>query len=271
MAIRDLGLQPSSAVDSVGQIIALAIAGATAMRAPWLFGNLFVHQIKDTGRLGFQWLFQLQLLSKYKSYAAWFRFPDFTTSPDWLKPGAFIRDPMDVRSTVQINGDFIAPSPERPVVRTGYATVNTESLRGYSHVGEHIVIDNIKIFILDLRQTYRYIYKIMDEGGFAEHLGSRSTGLRRVRLYMVSGVMIAKGVHVSTRYPRAEAGVALDVVLSVGGLRIGGGMSRTAEREESFESGSEFLFAYMLVEITFNRKKDRILRIMLYIKGADIV
>jgi hypothetical protein len=53
--MRDFGIQPSSDVFSVGQIVALVVACATILRACWLLAGLFL-QTDDAG-IGFVWPF----------------------------------------------------------------------------------------------------------------------------------------------------------------------------------------------------------------------
>lgn len=65
----DLDIVASSQVDSVGQVTALVVAGATVFRAGWLFFNLFMHE-DPTGR----------------GFRSPFKIPRFTNQHPWLKP-----------------------------------------------------------------------------------------------------------------------------------------------------------------------------------------
>ncbi|KAK4034655.1 hypothetical protein C8A01DRAFT_48993 [Parachaetomium inaequale] len=262
MAIRDLGLHPSSAVDSVGQIIALVIAGATALRAAWLFGNLFVHEIKGKKRPNFQNPFKLQLLSKYNSYAAWIRLPNFTTTPDMLPLGTILRDPTDIDSAIHH--------------LTHHYEFNSRAARGRGFAEESIAIETLES--KKMTKIHGFIHEIMRKPDLADSVGSLNTGLRRVRLYVVTGVLIARGARVY-RYqglgvqPQVTQGqllasVDLGVPVEVFAQLA---QERGSHEVETWTPQSDFLFAYRLHEVTFSRKRDRVSKIMLHTKGADVI
>ena len=60
MAIRDNSIRPSSEIFSVGQVTGIAVAGATSVRAAWLFFRMFFEKGKDGFK--FLWPFSFDFL-----------------------------------------------------------------------------------------------------------------------------------------------------------------------------------------------------------------
>ncbi|KAK0741427.1 hypothetical protein B0T18DRAFT_420132 [Schizothecium vesticola] len=90
LSMRDNDLRPSSGIFSVGQIIGIVVAGATSVRAAWLFLRMFF----DTGKNGFKflWPFSFDYLGALYSpsfivYPTWRdsqpSFPEYRDGPPW--------------------------------------------------------------------------------------------------------------------------------------------------------------------------------------------
>jgi hypothetical protein len=96
ITIRDLGIVPSSTIDSTGQVIALVIALATFFRVCWLFVFLFLHE--DSKKLGLSWPFHMRVL-QFSNAPKFVKLPPSEwPSPDLLPLGSMLRDPRDITS-----------------------------------------------------------------------------------------------------------------------------------------------------------------------------
>ncbi|KAM5344946.1 hypothetical protein ACJ41O_010808 [Fusarium nematophilum] len=110
MTIRDLDLKPSSAINSIGQIVALVVAGATAIRAAWLLLLLFIRESRSGDAPGWMWPFQVYRFSSSPSYIL---LEGFRLAPDSIKLGSIIKDPSEPSSPLDdpVSLGSRAPAP----------------------------------------------------------------------------------------------------------------------------------------------------------------
>ncbi|KAK3985218.1 hypothetical protein QBC44DRAFT_312453 [Cladorrhinum sp. PSN332] len=106
--IRDYGLRASSQVYSVGQVIALVVAGSTVLRALWLFLRMF--------REG------------SKSWKRWKEQRRATVPQDPPPPPSFYQMSLASLSDSHDSGGREDQGEEAPVARLGSAVVGSESL-----------------------------------------------------------------------------------------------------------------------------------------------
>lgn len=96
ITLRNLDIEPSSAIDSTGQVITLVIALATFFRVSWLFFFLFRHE--DAKQGGLHWPFKLRL-SHLSNAPTSIKTPAADRPlPDSLPLGTMLRDPSDLSS-----------------------------------------------------------------------------------------------------------------------------------------------------------------------------
>jgi hypothetical protein len=121
--LRDLDIEPSSAIDSTGQVIALVIALATFLRVSWLFFFLFRHE--DAKQRGFYWPFKLRLSRLSDD-------PTSTNTPAADRPlsnslplGTMLRDPSDLSSKYNSH----VPVPEKDVKRPKPTQYSQEKIK----------------------------------------------------------------------------------------------------------------------------------------------
>jgi hypothetical protein len=79
MTMRESGLRPSSAIFSVGQVTGIVVAGATSVRAAWLFLRMFFGNGRG-GRFRFLWPFSFDFLGMLYS-PTFIVYPSFPVYP----------------------------------------------------------------------------------------------------------------------------------------------------------------------------------------------
>jgi len=183
--MRELDLSPTSAIDSVGQIIALVIASATILRAVWLFGSLFVHE-KENKALGFIWPFELQRFSfRYRSAATYLLVPSFDYPPSFLPLGSILVSPKQLLKLT----NNISPSGQvQEFSRQNFHFVwsnNALSLRKPLSI--------MRVEALDTRFFYpddEYMKTCVQLPEVAAYMREK----KRRTVYLVTGIKIARGL-----------------------------------------------------------------------------
>lgn len=259
VAMRDLNLQPTSAIDSVGQIIALVIAGATTLRAVWLFGKLFTDEWNSQKSFGFMWPFHMPL-SVFRGHPTYFLVPSHDRTPDSVKLGSILERPQDLDhpindeplptppgavSTIHISS-HAASLPRTTRTRSQWFPPTLQGNRN-SSPSRRMIIDEIQVKHLQLEEAYvKESVKQEKVAQYIADLGKKRKGLRRV--FMVTGVMCASGV---TRESGLTATVGTGTPLPVP-ISVSVGASKTVEHR----SDHDFVVAYRLQAITLDEKLE---------------
>ncbi|KAI8720183.1 hypothetical protein NCS52_00463100 [Fusarium sp. LHS14.1] len=241
IAIRDSNLQPSSAINSVGQIIALVVAAATALRAAWLFLMLFIRDWTSGKVSGIMWPFRLYNLTQASGWQGYTLLPTSHHDPNMIKLGSIINDPKDPFSPLD------DPITTEPAVHTrveDVKQVTTTRSRGRKRIFNHIpafrdvTTEDLKRVTADSMETVRftpspdYIEESMKKPGVEAYLESMRGPANRV--FMVTGVMNAEGFTLSTC---SSTSGSASVPELVPGLHMGANahMSRSKEMTTTYQ------------------------------------
>jgi hypothetical protein len=157
--LRNLNIEPSSAIDSTGQVIALVIALATFFRVSWLFFFLFRHEHPKKG--GFHWPFKLRQ-SRLSNAPIFVKIADANRPlPDSLPLGTMLRDPSDLLSKYNNHVPVIESDMKR-MERTQYSHEETKD-RAYNFS----VLSSLYKQVLSIQQSW---FSRRSEGFSAEYL-----------------------------------------------------------------------------------------------------
>ncbi|KAF1961617.1 hypothetical protein CC80DRAFT_531482 [Byssothecium circinans] len=269
-AIRGLNLRPTSAVGSIGQIIALVIAGATIARAAWLFGNLFVRE-SDSKFLGFIQPFKLGQ-SNFRSYGTYVPVPKFEYTPDFLPLGSILKSPMDPSSRFR---SHIPPQEEfHPVQQTNFTYESTKPIRAGSKflmvtfestIPETIMLSTLRLDTLFFTPTMEYLQRSLQQTEVAEYLKQS----RGKKVYVVTGVKIARNPILSqTQGHDTQISATADIeapnfpIAAGAQVSIGGGRQHSVRMESV-----DILFAYRLHAVSLSRRKSAV-KETVYTQGA---
>ncbi|KAK4444598.1 hypothetical protein QBC34DRAFT_308596 [Podospora aff. communis PSN243] len=259
-SMRDLGLRPTSGVDSIGQIIALVIAGATTLRAGWLFGKLFTDEWRSSRELGFVWPFHVPQ-STLRLMATFLLPPSFDFPPDFIELGTILSDPhdlikLDKDPSVPIPADIAIWSHDENFVlglpsSSSTASSILRSILAFARLGlprsseVHVTVDR-----LETRQftpTSDYIEQRVKEPSIAQYITGGNVRMGK-QVFMVTGIKIAHGAVTIPGPIEGPGGIAL----------ASGAWTRETVIERrhevqipDYEQG--FLLAYQLVAITVRR------------------
>lgn len=242
--ISDLNLAPSSDIVSTGQIIALVIAGATILRALWLFIFLFWHERSE--RRGLTWPFKLRQSDFYST-------PRFLTAPfdmhlpEFLPLGSLLRDPFPSRLDTKYNCHIpveeelyertpipywtdIASIDGKEKMETGVSGMNF-----YSRKVE--TTEMVTIGFKPETDCEAYLKPYIEEREIQDDIG---TGTKYVTVYLVVSVRIASGLRETTLQRNG-------ISINAGGVSVGFGQGkeqvRTATKKHT-------LYDYSVREIT---------------------
>ncbi|KAH6641865.1 hypothetical protein F5144DRAFT_149880 [Chaetomium tenue] len=266
VAMRDLNLQPTSAIDSVGQIIALVIAGATTLRAVWLFGKLFADQWNSQKSFGFMWPFHLPL-SAFRGRPTYLLVPNFDLAPDSVKLGSILKRPEDVDDPIN---DTPIPAPPG-AVSTMHVSVPSDSFPRTAKskaprflsallgsrspsLSRRMTVDSLKVENLLVEENY--LKESLKQEKVAQYLASLGKKEKRARkVFMVVGVIYASGVTVSFETE--------PLIPPAGPVLVSAGASKTV----AHRSESDMVVAYRLKAITLDKKLE-VKHSESYTKGA---
>lgn len=208
--MRDLNLLPTSSINSIGQIIALVIAIATATRAGWLFIVLFNDERKAQGAPGFMWPFSLYRRTRHSLRAPTYRqAPSLDILPDTIKIGTILKDPDDLSNPL---GSIVIPLDATRLPENEHDfrfEVHTPTLRTLTHflglfpIPSLSWVENlttvlhaetvVKIAFQPSVENIKESIGVSKVAKFLELLGH--TRMRRV--FMVSGLMIGRDCTIS--------------------------------------------------------------------------
>jgi hypothetical protein len=261
VAMRDLNLQPTSAIDSVGQIIALVIAGATTLRAVWLFGKLFADEWNSQKSFGFMWPFHMPL-SVFRGRPTYFLVPNYDLTPDSVKLGSILKKPQDLDHPINDEPLPTPPGAVSTIYVSGHADFLPRTTRWRSPwflstllglstplgsrdptLSPRMTINEIQVKHLQLDENY--VKKSVKQDKVAQYiagLGKKGKGLKKV--FMVTGVMCASGVTVAL-----EGG---PLIPPPGPLSVSAEAGKTVEHR----SDRDLVVAYRLQVITLDEKLE---------------
>ncbi|KAI8670645.1 hypothetical protein NCS57_00536900 [Fusarium keratoplasticum] len=259
MAIQHSNLQPSSAINSVGQIIALVVAAATALRAGWLFLMLFIRDWTSGKVSGIMWPFRLYNFTQASGWQGYTLLPTSGHDPSTIKLGSIINDPKDPFSPLD------DPVTTEPAVRTRIEDVEqitTTRSRGPKRVFNHIpafrdvTAEDLKRVTADAMETVKftpstdYIEESMKKPGVEAYLESMRGPANRV--FMVTGVMNAEGFTLSTC---SSSSTSASASMAVPGFPLDMGASAHMGRSKEMSTTYHGLIpvAYRLEAITVGK------------------
>ncbi|KAJ4328853.1 hypothetical protein N0V84_000640 [Fusarium piperis] len=242
MAIRDSGLQPSSAINSVGQIIALVVAAATALRAGWLFLMLFIRDWTSGTVSGIMWPFRLYKFSQASDWQGYTLFKSSDSDHDAVKLGSIVNDPHNPSSPLD---DPITAEPVVCNVVRDVAYTTATRFRGPQRVFNFIPIfrdgaaEEPRRVTADAMETTKftpdidYIEDSMMKPGVQAYLQTMRGPANRV--FMVTGVMNARGFLLATTSSSTSKTASAEAVVpgaSVG-MGVSAGWSKSKETSET--------------------------------------
>ena len=180
-----LNIKPSSAIDSIGQVIALVIAAATVIRAIWLFIFLFVHE--NSAYHGLVWPFRLPGWSVRRPVVI----PaDLSLSADALPLSSLLTDYHDPHSAVNQDNATLMPGPNVEVYHNNQFLIDRKDLRvDWDAV---ITYQNTKMMHLSFIPDEQFYTK-----GFVAGTGIKEMlafGTKSLSLYLVVDLVIVKGL-----------------------------------------------------------------------------
>ncbi|KAM0427835.1 hypothetical protein ACHAPT_007292 [Fusarium lateritium] len=205
MAIQDSDLQPSSAINSVGQVIALVVASATAFRAAWLFLMLFIRDWTSGKVSGIMWPFRLYKFVRPSGREGYTLLQTFDLTPGAIKLGSIINDPEKPSSP--LDDPIPAPDPI-PVLRSNVEQMTITRTRGLEALSNcipafrNVSVQERRRIKADTMETVRfrpkrdYIRDSVKKPGVIAYLESMRGPANRV--FMVTGIMSAEGFMFST-------------------------------------------------------------------------
>ncbi|KAK4098030.1 hypothetical protein N658DRAFT_526641 [Parathielavia hyrcaniae] len=206
MTMRDSRLRPSSEIFSVGQVTGIVVAGATSVRAAWLFLRMFFGRGRN-GRLEFLWPFSSDFLGLLYS-------PTFIVYPAEGEPGLLLEysERYGQRPELQL-GDVLTVTAQRDVhcsrgAAPGDGIPGIKNSMYLEQISNALVqVPRVGDFLMDELEV-RYLFTDASEVRNALLLGAdreRQNSLLPGRLipkkkrklnkqFVVTGVMLARGL-----------------------------------------------------------------------------
>ncbi|RSL99230.1 hypothetical protein CEP52_009846 [Fusarium oligoseptatum] len=250
MAIQNSDLQPSSAINSVGQIIALVVAAATALRAAWLFVMLFIRDWTSGKVPGIMWPFRLYKFTQPPDRQGYYTLlKPSDRGPRTIKLGSIVKDPEDPFSPLD------DPVTTEPVISNRIENVKrttTNISRGTKQflncipAFHEVTTEESMRVTADIMETVKftpstdYIEDSMEKPGVKAYLESMRGPANRV--FMVTGVTNAEGFTHAT---------ISSLSASIPGVVLGGQFS--AGKETSTTYPGLIPVAYQLEAITVGK------------------
>jgi len=222
LTIRDLSLQPTSAIDSIGQIIALVIAIATIIRVVWLFWKLFTDERKEGKRFwgfiwpGYTWPFDFHNSNFGYSFGrlrmlATYLLPVAVGQPMILREenlplGSILKDPYwpgsrfddvlplpeyRVETILSENRANTVPPEER--VNTVPPQERTEQYLLPSRFGNR-KLTAVDVETRSFSPADEEVRAVVAKPEVAEYIKSQQTLWSRPKVYLVSGIKLARGL-----------------------------------------------------------------------------
>jgi len=251
MAIHNHHLLPSSGIDSTGQVIALVIASATVLRAAWLFVFLFMHEHSEMH--GLYWPFHLNQ-SFFASAQPYIRSPPFTYQPDFLPLGSLLRDPFDFHSKynshIPVQQEDLHHSTISGWTKTDIKSWNLSFYGLISCMfsrGAVTRADSMETIRFDPKPEYLRRYATQPE--IQSDFG---VGTKTVTVYVVSSVMIATGLSITSSHTKT-IGISAAAPLNSGvGLPVAVGANVEEQKKDnsSFSVDRLVLYGYTVQEVT---------------------
>lgn len=260
MAIQASDLRPSSAINSVGQIIALVVAGATALRAGWLFLMLFIRDWTSGEVSGIMWPFRLYKLPHASNSRGYNLLKASDSEHDAVKVGSIVSDPHNLSIPLD---DPITAEPVLCKVAKEFSYVTTTCVRGPKRLFHHIPIfrdaplEEQKRMTADAMETTKfmpdmdYIENSIRQPGVQEYLRSMRGPANRV--FMVTGAMNARGFLLATTSSSTETSVSATVQIPGVPVSAGGSFSWGKTTETSETLWGLIPVAYQLLAITVGK------------------
>ncbi|RTE70457.1 hypothetical protein BHE90_015157 [Fusarium euwallaceae] len=250
MAIQNSNLQPSSTINSVGQIIALVVAAATALRAAWLFVMLFIRDWTSGKVPGIMWPFRLYKFTQPPDRQGYYTLlKPSDRGPRTIKLGSIVKDPEDPFSPLD------DPVTTEPVINNRIENVKrttTSISRGTKQflncipAFHEVTTEESMRVTADIMETVKftpsqdYIEDSMEKPGVKAYLESMRGPANRV--FMVTGVTNAEGFTHAT---------ISSLSASIPGVVLGGQFS--AGKETSTTYPGLLPVAYQLEAITVGK------------------
>jgi hypothetical protein len=278
LSIRGLGLKPTSAIDSVGQIIALVIAGATIVRAAWLAWKLFWDENKEgTEFCGFMWPGYTWPF-KFGNSNLGHNFGRVSEAAPYLLPVA-VGQPMTLSEASLPIGSILSDpyTPESNILEVLPAEYHSApqrqvqvDLQGRSGV-ESLTADEVETRFF--QPTADYVDRVAHAPAVVEYMTSQQKNLwRRPRVYIVNSIKLARDLHWSRSRKRSATarvqvpsepipgapGVLGDVAIEAGFHREVTEHTQLRRGDHGGDHGREerLVLGYRLTEVTTTRKGE---------------
>jgi hypothetical protein len=208
ITMRDSGLRPSSEIFSVGQVTGIVVAGATSVRAAWLFLRMFFEN-GHGGRFQFLWPFSFDFLGMLYS-PTFIVHPSFPVYPrqDGREPR--LGDILTVSAGEEVSVSRMAnPGAVHGIEDYTYPERIPDALIKVPGIGD-LSMDELEV---------RYLFT--DSQDIVRHLLHESEELSAFRLpasliptrkrkrnarFMVTGVMLAHRPRTRSTWPAGTAG-----------------------------------------------------------------
>lgn len=269
--VTQFNLDPPSAIDSVGQVIALVVAAATLGRAAWLFFMLFRDE-KRSGKWHFVWPFKLTVVNDLIPWATYAVMGEdytpcyrFRHEPTLLPLGAILTDPFDLASGIgahwpSVEGRGVELDVEEEVKhssRQNYAlewSFGVGSWFGLGSVLDRVTIQDFRAHNLATShfdpKLAAFTTAITDR--IQDPLVKAHRGTQTV--YMVTGTKVAELLH---------------IVHNASKMYSDGWLGWRRDSELEFQSDSEILIGYRLYSFRWSRREGTFVMDDIYRIGDD--
>ncbi len=263
LSIRGLDLKPTSAIDSIGQIMALVIAGATIIRAAWLAWKLFSDERKEGAQFcGLMWPFEFRNSNFGYNYGrisktAAYLLPvavgkSMTRSAESLPLGSVLSDPFAPESRLGV----FTPPDELPELQHYEPRVQT-ALQGRDGV-EELTAEEVGTRVF--QPSNDYVNAVTRAANVSEYIRSQQDLGGKPKVYLVDGVKSARELY-WTRSKKQSAKARVQLASSTAGglaeVSLEAGMGREIVEHAQLRphGGDErWLLGYRLTEVTTTRK-----------------